>query len=373
MGKNISTGYISATINGIAVKSNIKSHPGNYENKANREVSYIVMHYTGNDDDNAENNAKYFSNNDVDVSAHFFTDETRIHQSVELRDPAWHCGGDTYYHKTCRNANSIGIEMTTAGSYKISAKTIENSAYLCAYLCEMLGIKSSQVDTYVLRHYDITHKRCPAQFVDNPKEWTAFKTKVKNILKEKEKPAKKPTTTTKIIYRVRKSWANVASQKGAFTNLNNAIAKAKEVKMNVYDNNGKAVFTYEAKTNTTFKKGDKVKVKKAITYEGKTFTLYYDNYDVLEVDGDRIVIGIGKTVVAALKASNLTKVTATSKKVTVGSKVKVKKGAKSYEGASVSSSVYNKIYVVDQLDGKRAVLDLKGLCTAFHIDNLIVQ
>lgn len=373
MSKNISTGYISTTINGIIVNSSIKSHSGNYNNKATRDVSYIVMHYTGNDDDNAENNTKYFKNNDVDVSAHFFVDETRIHQSVELRDEAWHCGGDAYYHKTCRNKNSFGIEMTTAGDYKISAKTIENSAYLCAYLCELLGIKSSQVDTYVLRHYDITHKRCPAQFVDNPKEWTAFKTKVKNILKEKEKSTKKPTTTTKIIYRVRKSWANVASQKGAFTNLNNAIARAKEVKMNVYDNNGEAVFTYEAKTNTTFKKGDKVKVKKAITYDGKTFTLYYDNYDVLEADGDRIVIGVGKTVVAAIKASNLTKVTTTSKKVTEGCKVKVKKDAKDYNGAKVASFIYNNVYKVDQLDGKRAVLDLKGICTAFHIDNLIVQ
>lgn len=46
----------------------------------------------------------------------------------------------------------------------------------------MLGITASQVDTYVLRHYDITHKSCPAQTVTNPAECTAFKTMVKNIL-----------------------------------------------------------------------------------------------------------------------------------------------------------------------------------------------
>lgn len=61
-------------------------------------------------------------------------------------------------------------------------------------------------------------------------------------------------------------------------------------------------------TTTTAKKiekGGKVKVKKAVTYDGKKFVTYYDKYDVLEVSGDRIVIGIGKTVTAAVKASNL--------------------------------------------------------------------
>ena len=36
----------------------------------------------------------------------------------------------------------IGIEMCcTAGNYKVSAKTIKNTAYLTANLCKRLGIK----------------------------------------------------------------------------------------------------------------------------------------------------------------------------------------------------------------------------------------
>ena len=65
------------------------------------------------------------------------------------------------------------------------------------------------------------------------------------------------------------------------------------------------------KTATATKKiavGGKVKVKKAVTYDGKSFATYYDKYDVIEVSGDRVVIGIGKTVTAAVKASNLTAV-----------------------------------------------------------------
>ena len=57
----------------------------------------------------------------------------------------------------------------------------------------------------------------------------------------------------------------------------------------------------------SFKKGDKVKVLKAVTYTGKAFKTYYDKYDVIEADGDRVVIGIGKTVTAAVNAANLKK------------------------------------------------------------------
>ena len=59
--------------------------------------------------------------------------------------------------------------------------------------------------------------------------------------------------------------------------------------------------------------------------------------------------------------------------IKVGSKVKVKKGAKSYEGKKVASFIYNKVYTVDELKGTRAVLDIKGICTAFKTSDLTVQ
>ncbi|PYG86719.1 GH25 family lysozyme M1 (1,4-beta-N-acetylmuramidase) [Ruminiclostridium sufflavum DSM 19573] len=52
-------------------------------------------------------------------------------------------------------------------------------------------------------------------------------------------------------------------------------------------------------------KGGKVKVLKAIQYNGQPFKTYYKEYDVISVNGDKVVIGIGKTVTAAVKASNL--------------------------------------------------------------------
>lgn len=58
----------------------------------------------------------------------------------------------------------------------------------------------------------------------------------------------------------------------------------------------------------SFAKGDKAKVLNAVTYDGRSFKTYYDVYDVIEVSGDRVVIGVGSTVTAAVKAANLRKV-----------------------------------------------------------------
>ena len=213
----ISTGFISDKINGILVNSSIRCHKVNYNNHASRKVEYIVMHYTGNSKDNAKNNCNYFATGSRKSSAHFFVDDANIYQSVGLKDVAWHCGtSKTYYHKTCRNSNAFGIEMCTSGDYKVSQKTKENSAYLCARLCKMLGITADEVDTYVVRHYDVTHKQCPAQMAGNSnKEWEAFKKDVKNILTTGA-ISKEVATATSFLVKITADVLNV--RKGPSTN-----------------------------------------------------------------------------------------------------------------------------------------------------------
>lgn len=181
----ITEGMVNWKVNGISVNTSIPSSSSNYNNCSSRNVSFVVMHYTGNTKDTAKANATYFKNGSRSASAHFFVGSKNIYQSVELRDIAWHCGCPQGYKTVCMNNNSIGIEMCTAGNYKVSAKTKKNAAYLCAKLCQLIGIKYNEVDKYVLRHYDVvkSNKKCPAQFVDNTKEWTEFKTWVSNILR----------------------------------------------------------------------------------------------------------------------------------------------------------------------------------------------
>lgn len=156
----------------------------NCTKKAGREVKFVVMHYTGNKKDNAKSNAKYFYNNALSASAHFFVDEESIFQSVELGNVAWHCGTKGTYYNACRNSNSVGIEMCCEENYTVSEKTQENAAKLCAVLCKVLDIKKDEVDCFVVRHYDVTHKLCPKQWTENEAEFREFKERVKEIMTE---------------------------------------------------------------------------------------------------------------------------------------------------------------------------------------------
>lgn len=70
------------------------------------------------------------------------------------------------------------------------------------------------------------------------------------------------------------------------------------------------------------------------------------------------------------KPSKPSKPTTTTFKV--GDKVGVKKDAKDYNGNPAGGVTRNKVmYTIDELIDDRAVLDLKGICTAFHTKDLI--
>lgn len=144
------------------------------ENKINE---YIVVHYTGNDGDTAENNAKYFSSVYRESSAHYFVDEKSIYRCVEDKNIAWHCGSSTYKHNKCRNYNSIGVELCSKkdekGNYYFEKETIENAIILIKELMYKYNIPVNNV----LRHYDVTGKKCPKPLLQN-KKWSEFKSKL---------------------------------------------------------------------------------------------------------------------------------------------------------------------------------------------------
>lgn len=185
---NIVQGMPITEFNGIKVNTSILSSNSNYYAYSSRNAQYIVMHYTGNSKDTALANAKYFNSGSRGASAHYFVDDNSCYQSVELNNAAWAVGGTSKYkHPDCRNLNSISIEMCCNGNYIVSGKTIENAAYLCAKLCEIIGITADTVDTYVLRHYDVWDKSCPAQWANvNSSGWNNFESEVKKILEGNE-------------------------------------------------------------------------------------------------------------------------------------------------------------------------------------------
>ena len=158
----------------------VSCDPSNYRAGRTQPVRYIVMHYTANNGDTAKNNCDYYHRvGGLQASAHYFCDEHGAMQSVRECDTAWHCGARAYWHPECRNANSIGIEMCSRkradGSYYILPETVANAAALAREIMQRYGIDTD----HVLRHYDVTGKRCPMPWVDDPAQWTAFKDMLK--------------------------------------------------------------------------------------------------------------------------------------------------------------------------------------------------
>lgn len=154
-----------------------QANQGNFLSAARgkKEILYLVIHFTANDGDTAKNNADYFTNSNISTSAHYFVDEKEVWQSVRDADIAWHCGTKgTYFHPYCRNANSIGIELCSRiknGKYYFQPGTVENAVQLARSLMQKYGIAPD----HVVRHYDVTHKNCPAPFVENAAAWQDFK------------------------------------------------------------------------------------------------------------------------------------------------------------------------------------------------------
>ena len=170
--------------------------------KRNHSIDFIVVHYTaGTSSSDAKNTVSSWNNDPNQASANYVVDRKKIVHTVADDEAVytWHCGtSGKYYHPTCRNSNSIGIEMQSDyngkfpgyknmkypedwDKYYLRDEVVENTAKLVAYLMKKYHL--TNVDTQVLRHYDVTHKECPYPMVGkNEDKWLEFKQKVKKYL-----------------------------------------------------------------------------------------------------------------------------------------------------------------------------------------------
>lgn len=168
----------------MEIKKNLTSQ--NFNAGTEARIKYIVIHYTANNGDTAWGNTNYFKQY-RGASAHYFVDEDNIYQSIEDKNIAWHVGANTYFHKECRNNNSISIELCSYingnGKYDFKPKTVDNAVWLTKMLMKKYGVPADKV----IRHYDVTHKICPEPYVRDTTAWNAFK---KRLTEDTAEPVK---------------------------------------------------------------------------------------------------------------------------------------------------------------------------------------
>lgn len=176
----------------------------------------------------------------------------RIGLYVEEKDRSW-C---TSSASNDNRAITIEVASDTYHPYRVKDVAYKSLIKLLVDICKRNGIKKLVWSTNksermnhlngcnMTVHRDYANKSCPGDYLYNLHG---------QIAKEVNAQLGSGTssTTKKTLYRVRKTWKDVKSQKGAFNDLSNAKKCADKNKgYSVFDENGKAVYTSKA-TNST--------------------------------------------------------------------------------------------------------------------------
>ena len=175
----------------------------------------------------------------------------RIRMYVEEKDRSW-C---TSSASNDNHAIPIEVASDTYHPYKVNDAAYKSLIKLLVDICKRNGIKElkwkadksliGQVDKQNMTvHRWFANKSCPGDYLYNLHGQIA-----KEVNAQLGSGAS--LTGKKTLYRVRKTWKDVKSQKGVFNDLSNAKKCADKNKgYSVFDENGKAVYTSKT-TNTT--------------------------------------------------------------------------------------------------------------------------
>ena len=143
------------------------------------------MHYVGNPGTTAPANRKYFNSladgaMGVYASSHFIVGlEGEVIQCVPLTEIA--------YASNARNDDTVSVEVChpdETGEYSPAAYA--RAVELTAWLCRSFRLDPAED---VIRHYDVSGKRCPLYYVENPGAWEALLEDVAAEMKAQEAAA----------------------------------------------------------------------------------------------------------------------------------------------------------------------------------------
>lgn len=219
-------------ISTLATKYGFQSFPHFTSGRSGAKIDKIVIHHMAG------------TNYDIvpeiwqtrEASAHYGVGKNgEIRAYVDENNTAWHAGNWN------ANISSIGIEncnSTGSPDWKINQATIDACAKLCADIAKRHGLGKLVVNKNIFPHSYFSSTSCPGILLGKL-QYIADKANAINSGGE----TATPSSPTSGLYRVRKSWADAKSQKGAFKDLANAKKCADNNSgYSVFDANGKAIY-----------------------------------------------------------------------------------------------------------------------------------
>ena len=154
------------------------------------------------------------------------------------------------------DSKAVTIEVSNdeiGGNWHVSNTALKKTIELCADICKRNGIKklnfTGDKSGNLHMHQWYANTACPGPYLSSKFAYIA--SEVNKILNESG------AASADELYRVRKTWADSKSQKGAFKSLSNAKKCANDNPgYSVYDSKGKAVYKSNTKTYYYVKSGD---------------------------------------------------------------------------------------------------------------------
>lgn len=237
----------------------------------------------------------------------------KIGMYVEEKDRSW-CSSSA---ANDNRAVTIEVASDTKHPYAVNDRAFAALLDLVTDICKRNGIKKLVWSTKkadrmnhkngcnMTVHRDYANKSCPGDYLYNRHGEIAAEVNRRLGVTDTAPDAGAGQGVT--VYTVKKgdTLSAIAAKHGT---TYQKIAAYNGIKNPNVIRVGQKIKIPTATAPESFAKGDKAKVLNAFTYDGRSFKTYYDVYDVIEVSGDRVVIGVGSTVTAAVKAANLHKV-----------------------------------------------------------------
>ena len=258
----------------------------------------------------------------------------RVGMYVEEKDRSWCSSNAANDHR----AITIEVASDTTEPYAVNAKAYATLIDLLVDICQRNGItklvwstnKADRVNhkngCNMTVHRDYANKSCPGTYLYERHSQIASEVNKRLGSTTTSPELEKPATDVQGAFKVGdivefkgyKHYSTANASKGS--SVKPCRAKVTQVyKTGKHPYHVRAVNSIGAFTSGVYgwvdaadlapideiKAGDKVKVLNAVTYTGQKFKTYYDEYDVIQVNGDRAVIGIGKTVTAAINIKNI--------------------------------------------------------------------
>ncbi len=237
----------------------------------------------------------------------------KIGMYVEEKDRSW-CSSNA---ANDNRAVTIEVASDTKHPYAVNDRAFAAILDLVTDICKRNGIKKLVWSTKkadrvnhkngcnMTVHRDYANKSCPGDYLYNRHGEIAAEVNRRLGVADTAPDAGAAQGVT--VYTVKKgdTLSRIAAKYGT---TYQAIAAYNGIKNPNAIRVGQKIKIPASTAPAALKKGDRVKVLNAVTYDGKPFRTYYDTYDVIQVSGARVVIGVGATVTAAVNAANLRKV-----------------------------------------------------------------